>query len=82
MNIEKSLQSKEEYKIKATFVSLEIPKSDVSVEFEGESILHFIQWGDHEWRLHITDKQKSNIDFLFDELVLLREEKPDGGMEE
>lgn len=53
MNIEKSLKSKEEYKIKATFVSFEIPKSDVSVEFEGESILHFIQWGDHEWRLHI-----------------------------
>lgn len=80
MNIEKSLQSKKEYKIKATFVSLEIPKSDISVEFEGESILHFIQWGgDQLWRLHITDAQKSNIDFLFEELALLREEKPDGG---
>lgn len=79
MNIEKSLQSKEEYKIKATFVTLAIPKSDISVEFEGESILHFIQWGVHGWRLHIRDKQKSNIDFLFDELALLREEKPNGG---
>ena len=79
MNIEKSLLSKEEYKIKATFVSLEIPKSEVSVEFEGESILHFIKWGEQIWRLHITDKQKSNIDFVFDEIALVREENPDGG---
>lgn len=79
MKAEKILQSsKEEYKIKATFVSLEIPNSDISVEFEGESILHFIKWGDQLWRLHIRDKQKSNIDFVFDEIDLVREEKPDG----
>lgn len=79
MNVEKILQSKEEYKIKATFVSLEIPKSDIMVEFEGESLLHFIKWRNQTWRLHITDEQKSNIDFEFDELALVREEKPDGG---
>lgn len=74
-----TILSKEEYKIKATFVSLEIPNSDISVEFEGESILHFVKWDDQIWRLHITDKQKSNIDFVFEEFVLVRELKPDGG---